>query len=360
MPFALRRVHHRHLIPNSDIITLARGAVERWKPFVEHPHVVALREIFVSADVMERAALFFAHDFYAGASSLEEIHCSKGGHCASEQDIWAYATQICSFLRSVHSAGIAAGGSSALNPSKVLLCPTVLSSCSENFSEPRRLRIAAVGVADVLHPKLAGDQTIRFAQREDLVAAGQLLAILACGPTTKYTCLDPVAEAMKRCSRTLGNLISALTTASITDCATYSHLLSSAAFNTLEVELSHCDRLQAELSREANSGRLFRLLVKISFIKESSAENDNWAETGERYILKLFQDYMFQHHNGEGTHLVDWGHIFESLNKVDIGVAEKVLLLSRDEMSMLVISYADIKRCLERTYAELMHRSQAY
>lgn len=41
--------------------------------------------------------------------------------------------------------------------------------------------------------------------------------------------------------------------------------------------------------------------------------------------------------------MIDWGHMMEALNKLDAGVQEKILLLSRDEMSMLVASYADIK-----------------
>jgi PAB-dependent poly(A)-specific ribonuclease subunit 3 len=57
---------------------------------------------------------------------------------------------------------------------------------------------------------------------------------------------------------------------------------------------------------------------------------------------------------------MDWGHVFESLNKLDVGVSERVLLLSRDEMSMLVASYADIKRCVDGAYAELLQSSKAY
>ena len=41
-----------------------------------------------------------------------------------------------------------------------------------------------------------------------------------------------------------------------------------------------------------------------------------------------------------------------------IGVAQ-VLLLSRDEMSMLTVSYADIARCLKTAYAELQARRSA-
>ena len=34
----------------------------------------------------------------------------------------------------------------------------------------------------------------------------------------------------------------------------------------------------------------------------------------------------------------------------------QVMLLSRDEMSMLVVSYADIARCLRAAYSELQAR----
>ena len=41
------------------------------------------------------------------------------------------------------------------------------------------------------------------------------------------------------------------------------------------------------------------------------------------------------------------------------GVPEKVLLLSRDEMSMLVVSYGDVKRCLEAAWSELQSKGSA-
>ena len=41
------------------------------------------------------------------------------------------------------------------------------------------------------------------------------------------------------------------------------------------------------------------------------------------------------------------------------GVPEKILLLSRDEVSMLVVSYADIKRCLEAAHQDLQSRGTA-
>ena len=67
---------------------------------------------------------------------------------------------------------------------------------------------------------------------------------------------------------------------------------------------------------------------------------------------------MFHQHDNDGNCITDWGHVFECLNKLDTGVAEKVLLVSRDEMSMLVASYADIKRCTDAAYAELIIESE--
>ena len=58
----------------------------------------------------------------------------------------------------------------------------------------------------------------------------------------------------------------------------------------------------------------------------------------------FFSERASWRHYEEGAPAVEWGHVLESLNKLDAGVAERILLMSRDEMSMLVVSYADIKR----------------
>lgn len=55
------------------------------------------------------------------------------------------------------------------------------------------------------------------------------------------------------------------------------------------------DILENELSKELENGRLFRLLSKLNTIVER-AENHidpSWSETGDRFLLKLFRDYVF-------------------------------------------------------------------
>lgn len=47
-------------------------------------------------------------------------------------------------------------------------------------------------------------------------------------------------------------------------------------------------------------------------------------------------------------------HTFSLLvTQLDAGVSEQILLMSADEQSMVVVSYADIRTCLDSAYAEL-------
>jgi PAB-dependent poly(A)-specific ribonuclease subunit 3 len=63
---------------------------------------------------------------------------------------------------------------------------------------------------------------------------------------------------------------------------------------------------------------------------------------------------VFHQTDDKGHPWLDFGHIIESLNKLDIGSDEKILLTSRDERSILVVSFADVKKCLEETFQEIL------
>jgi PAB-dependent poly(A)-specific ribonuclease subunit 3 len=65
----------------------------------------------------------------------------------------------------------------------------------------------------------------------------------------------------------------------------------------LQMENLHIqnDEVLNELSKETENGRLFRILVKLGMMNERP-ENDmdpGWSETGDRYLLKLFRDFVF-------------------------------------------------------------------
>ncbi len=50
---------------------------------------------------------------------------------------------------------------------------------------------------------------------------------------------------------------------------------------------------------------------------------------------------------------MDMGHVIMALNKLDAADEEKIVLTSRDGKSMMVVSYADVARCLDSAYHEL-------
>ena len=123
----------------------------------------------------------------------------------------------------------------------------------------------------------------------------------------------------------------------------------------LEAVRSVGDSLDCLLSRECENGRLFSLLVKLGFVNERPEHNMDraWSETGDRYILKLFRDYVFHQVDTEGRPVLDMGHVVESLNKLDLGDQQRVLLSSRDSQSILLASFDDIKRCFFNAFADL-------
>jgi len=47
-------------------------------------------------------------------------------------------------------------------------------------------------------------------------------------------------------------------------------------------------------------------------------QDSQWSETGDRYLLKLFRDFVFHQTKEDGSPLSDWGHVVEALNKVGV------------------------------------------
>merc|ERR1712072_551669 len=109
-------------------------------------------------------------------------------------------------------------------------------------------------------------------------------------------------------------------------------------------------QVESECYSELENGRLFRLIVKLGFVNERPEflRDHAWSETGDRYILKLFRDYVFHQVDEEGRPVMEWAHVVETLNKLDIGSDEQIMLVSRNEADLLVVSYRDLRECLEK------------
>jgi PAB-dependent poly(A)-specific ribonuclease subunit 3 len=124
-----------------------------------------------------------------------------------------------------------------------------------------------------------------------------------------------------------------------------SRALADRVMDEYDIALDTSDGLQSHLREEYENGRLFRLAMKLGFVNERfHVDNSNeWSECGDRYILKLFRDYVF-HQNDDGVPILDAGHVISSLNKLDVGDQEQILLCSRDQKDLLIVSFRDIRR----------------
>lgn len=52
--------------------------------------------------------------------------------------------------------------------------------------------------------------------------------------------------------------------------------------------------------------------------------DSNWSETGDRYLLKLFQDYVLHPSSDDGRPWVDLAHIVSCMNRLDTASQDKV------------------------------------
>nr|CAD7195330.1 unnamed protein product [Timema douglasi] len=373
--YCLRRVHGFRL-PNTKCMIL----VDMWKR-LQHSNVVQLREVFTTKSFGDYS-IIFVYDYHPGSETLLSKHFSQtepmNGYTdpfsadpnaprpyshqkntllrqqatsmLPESVIWNYIIQITSALRVIHAAGLACR---TLDPSKILL------------AGKSRIRLGCLAIADVLTFDATAPNPLHLIphyQQDDLTALGKLVLALACRSLIAVqrenvqTSLDLVARSY---STDLRNLIMYLLTNQQQQHKTVTDLMPmiGARFYTqLDAVQIRADVLEDELSKEMENGRLCRLLVKLGTINERPelSLDPTWSETGDRYMLKLFRDYLLHQVSEDGRPWLDMAHVVQCLNKFDAGSPEKICLMSRDEQSILVVSYAELKHCLELSFEEVL------
>nr|XP_021141872.1 PAB-dependent poly(A)-specific ribonuclease subunit PAN3 isoform X6 [Columba livia] len=394
LPYCLRRIHGFRLV-NTKCMVL----VDMWKK-IQHSNIVTLREVFTTKAFGEHS-LVFAYDFHAGGETMMSRHFNDpsadayftkrkwGQHdgplprqhagLLPESLIWAYIVQLSSALRTIHTAGLACR---VMDPTKILV------------TGKTRLRVNCVGIFDVLTFDNSQNNPLALMaqfQQADLISLGKVVLALACNSLSGIQ-RENLQKAMElvtiNYSSDLKNLILYLLTdqnrlRSVNDIMPmigarfYTQLdaaqmrndvieedlakvmeVKAAILSFPEVCPSCCGGLVRVSSsvKEVQNGRLFRLLAKLGTINERPEfqKDPTWSETGDRYLLKLFRDHLFHQVTEAGTPWIDLSHIISCLNKLDAGVPEKISLISRDEKSVLVVTYSDLKRCFENTFQELI------
>ncbi|XP_028582233.2 PAN2-PAN3 deadenylation complex subunit PAN3 isoform X2 [Lacerta agilis] len=330
LPYCLRRIHGFRLV-NTKCMVL----VDMWKK-IQHSNIVTLREVFTTKAFGEHCQ----HD-----GPLPRQHAGL----LPESLIWAYIVQLSSALRTIHTAGLACR---VMDPTKILV------------TGKTRLRVNCVGVFDVLTFDNSQNNPLALMaqyQQADLISLGKVVLSLACNSLAGIQ-RENLQKAMElvtiNYSSDLKNLILYLLTdqnrlRSVNDIMP---MIGARFYTQLDAAQMRNDVIEEDLAKEVQNGRLFRLLAKLGTINERPEfqKDPTWSETGDRYLLKLFRDHLFHQVTETGTPWIDLSHIISCLNKLDAGVPEKISLISRDEKSVLVVTYSDLKRCFENTFQELI------
>eukprot|EP00042_Codosiga_hollandica_P056886 m.830153 g.830153 ORF g.830153 m.830153 type:complete len:143 (-) comp59452_c0_seq17:283-711(-) len=92
--------------------------------------------------------------------------------------------------------------------------------------------------------------------------------------------------------------------------------------------------------------------VKLEFVLGVGGSGRH-SDTGDRYILSLFRPYLFNQVTPAQTPWLDLAHVVQCLNKLDVGSHERVTLVSADERNIILVSYSELKRCLDSAFRDL-------
>ncbi|KAK4688843.1 PAB-dependent poly(A)-specific ribonuclease subunit 3, partial [Tremellales sp. Uapishka_1] len=338
--YCLRRIEGFKLVNEQ-----AFGAIETWRR-MKHPNIVSLREAFTTKAFNDNS-LILVYDFHPDSTTTWEEHMTTEAPKPMgrrrvlvpipERLLWSYITQVANALKAIHSSNLSARN---LDPTKLLI------------TGKNRIRLNGCGILDVL----AYDATtpISAYQQDDLVSFGKLIISLCCEHFAGQHPGTPLEYIGRTYSPDVQNLVLFLISKpspmkTVDDVIS---MLGARILNDFDAMQNYADSLESELQSEVENGRLVRLMAKLGFINERAEfELDSrWSDTGDRYIVKLFRDYVFHSIGADGTPVLDLSHVLTCLNKLDAGLDERIMLVSRDDQSCLVVSYREIKNCIEAAF----------
>ena len=304
------------------------------------------------------SSLIFVTDYHPRSETLAQKHMtptSRFSHknanvLVPEPDLWGYIVQIANALNAIHSKGFAAR---VIDPSKVIMT-------SEN-----RIRLSACAIMDVIQYDTPA--SIADLQRLDLYQFGQLILML--GTNSPANTPDKTKQQLEQLSKSYSPqllesvswLLGHVHPERSDGIDTYLTTITAAAMEVFDASLHLADELNTDLARELENSRLVRLLIKINIInnRPEYEQDSRWSEQGTRFYLGLFRDFVFHQVDAHGNPVMDLGHITSCLNKLDVGSEERITLMTRDEMTVLVVSYREVKGCMEGAWGELVRRGLA-
>ncbi|KAI9104855.1 hypothetical protein DFS34DRAFT_645550 [Phlyctochytrium arcticum] len=303
--YILRRIAGYRLA-NEEAIS----AIEPWHR-LRHSAIVSVREAFTTKAFGDDS-LIFVYDYHPLSVTLQEkyLETQASPPAVSEKILWSFLIQMLSALKAIHAAGLAAR---VIEPSKIIV------------TGKHRIRLNCCGIVDVL--SYDSGKSLPQQQQDDLLQLGQMTLALACGSLSAvHNLAKSVDYVVRHFSADMKNVVYYLLSKP-TPYKTVDDVITMIGPRILqEINFAHQqnDFLESELCRELENGRLVRLLCKLGFINERPEfdMNPTWAETGDRYLLKLFRDYVFHQVEESGSPVIDLAHAIQCLNKVSIIILE--------------------------------------
>uniref|UniRef100_A0A5K3EHB4 Pan3_PK domain-containing protein n=1 Tax=Mesocestoides corti TaxID=53468 RepID=A0A5K3EHB4_MESCO len=358
MPVVLRRVLPERLEPlPSEAYFLARQFCD-----ASDPSVIQLRDV-VPVDEFGDNSVIFVYDFLPCCYTLQQIHMSDPAKSSGElppsdllpeRTAWMFLVQLTQALRFAHQTLNRSVG--VLHPSKILV------------QDGTRLFVNCIGLKDVInHSTMAN--TMAELKARDFVALGKLMLGVIFGtplamkkPTQYLSILEQVFP------QGLPNLLQDLLTGTLSSVDALVLATANHAYDHLSTICSVNKYQERQLLRELENGRLFRLICKLNSVVERhdtrrlDHREPEWSETGDRYMLKLFRDFVFHQVDQRGAPHLDLAHIVTVLNKVEAASQERLCLVSRKGERAIIVTYADIRHWLDTSFGSLVeeHRRSLF
>ncbi|RWS10825.1 PAB-dependent poly(A)-specific ribonuclease subunit 3-like protein [Dinothrombium tinctorium] len=387
----LRRIHSFQ--PNTTNTKGLIVIIDNWKKLI-HSNIVQLKQVLTTKAFRDNS-LIFVYDYFpaaqtlmnqcfgnsvsgSGSTSVNGLSTTARPYSQQQNQrpkllpesiIWTFIIQLSSALRTIHANNLACR---SFDPTKIIITNGFSTEGLTTTQQHPRLRLSSVAVVDVVaHETFLQDLQrcnhkilITHYQQEDLLAFGKLCLALACNSLSAvkrenwHQSLDLIS---RHYSGDLRSLIVYLlsvksSTVSPKNINDIMPMIGARFYAQLDLAYQRYDILESEVAKELENGRLFRALCKLGTINERPEfrMDPQWSETGDRYLLKLFRDYLFHQVNEDGHPWLDVGHIVSTLNKLDVGSPEKICLVSRDDQNILIVSFAELKKCFEAAFNELL------
>ncbi|GAV53510.1 hypothetical protein ZYGR_0AK00120 [Zygosaccharomyces rouxii] len=328
--YLLRRIHSVANLEQSYI----SKTFHAWSN-VDCNNVVKLVDLFLTTKFGD-SSLCAVYDFYPMANSLYEDHFVNFPLKPITQEyLWSYLVQLSNALNAVHSQGLVVD---VLDLHKVIVT-----------GSPGRIKIADCGPLDVL--KAGKTRDIVAEQQQSFVKLGNLLIELATklgpegGAQTESVDNLVVDERFK-------NILKYLLSDKHKSVSELASMFHDKIFSVIDSSLAYAEYTEGVLSKELENGRLFRLICKLNFIygRMEHRIDVNWSESGDKFPILLFYDYVFHQVDATGKNIMDLTHVLRCLNKLDAGVGEKIALVTPDEMNCIIVSYKELRDLIDTTF----------